>query len=278
MPVKAAGGSLISDAKLKQLYASMLRSRLLAEHARGLRKRGATAFYQASMGQEAITTGCAIDLRPEDTIIDTVSPEPSPSGLVTGMPLRDLVAKLEARRRATPAPRQQFKLATTAAVDNKGQNTDVVVVFASAAATGLVGMGPALKVAAAKSLPVIFVVENNPWGRKGTVRRSLKRPENGLTSITVDGNDVVAVYRVAYESLERVRQGGGPVVIEGKTYRQDGQGSTRGERDPLVHMEQYLAAKGLFNLQWKNQLLQQFTRDLKKLPRYLRASQPVAND
>jgi hypothetical protein len=31
---------------------------------------------------------------------------------------------------------------------------------------------------------------------------------------------VVAVYRVAYESLERVRQGGGPVLIEAKPYRQ----------------------------------------------------------
>ena len=36
---------------------------------------------------------------------------------------------------------------------------------------------------------------------------TLKAQRDGLTSITVDGNDVVAVYRVAYESLERVRQG-----------------------------------------------------------------------
>jgi TPP-dependent pyruvate/acetoin dehydrogenase alpha subunit len=262
MPVKAAGGSLISDAKLKQLYASMLRSRLAAEHARRLRKRRATAFYRASMGQEAITAGCAIDLRPEDTVVDTVSPEPSPVCVVKGAPVRDFVCQLEARRGATSAPRQPLKSATRAAMANKEQNTHVVVVFASARATGMAGLRPALKLAAARSLPIIFVVENNPWKGKGSEIRKLKTQQKGLTSITVDGNDVVAVYRVAYESLERVRKGGGPVLIEGKTYRQDGQGPIRSERDPLAHMEQYLAAKGLFTLGWKNQLMQKFTREL----------------
>ena len=122
---------------------------------------------------------------------------------------------------------------------------------------------------------------------------TLKAQMDGLTSITVDGNDVVAVYRVAYESLERVRQGGGPVLIEAKTYRQDGQALLRTERDPLTHMEQYLTAKKLFTTRWKNQLANRFSRELdaavptstSRQPgtciqptRYLRASQPVAND
>ena len=219
MPVKAAGGSLISDAKLKELYASMLRSRL---------SKG-----KASLGQEAITTGCVIDLRPEDTIVDTV-------GVLPGVPL------------------QPLKLATEAALANNGKSGNVVVVFSSAAARA--GLMAAVKFAAARSLPIIFVVENNPWALKARERRSLKTQLKGLTGIVVDGNDVVAVYRVAYESLERVRKGGGPVLIEGKRYRQDGQGLVRGERDPLAHMEQYLAAKGLFTQRWKDQLVQRFSR------------------
>jgi TPP-dependent pyruvate/acetoin dehydrogenase alpha subunit len=252
MPVKAAGGSLISDGKLKDLYASMLRSRLVAEHARRLRTRRALAFYRASMGQEAIVTGCAIDLRPEDTVVDTV-------GLVN--PVKGL-------------PQQPFKLAIDAALANKEKNaTNVVVVFSSAA--GRVSLRRPIKLASARSLPVVFVVENNPLAGE---RRGLKMQQKGLTSITVDGNDVVAVYRVAYESLERVRQGGGPVLIEGKTYRQDGHESVRSERDPLTHMEQYLAAKGLFTQRWKDQLVKRFSRELDAATRYLRASSAVTND
>jgi pyruvate dehydrogenase E1 component alpha subunit len=85
---------------------------------------------------------------------------------------------------------------------------------------------------------------------------------DGVTSITVDGNDVVAVYRVAYESLERVRRGGGAVLIEAKPYRQHGQALLNTGRDPLTHMEQYLAAKKLFTARWKNGLVQQFSREL----------------
>jgi TPP-dependent pyruvate/acetoin dehydrogenase alpha subunit len=153
-----------------------------------------------------------------------------------------------------------LQFAINAALANKEQNNNVVVVFSSA--TTVAGLRAVLKVASARSLPIIFVVENNPWGGKDRKGRNLKLDAKGLTRITVDGNDVVAVYRVAYESLERVRQGGGPVLIEGKPYRQDGKSSMRSERDPLVHMEEYLAAKRLFTQRWKDQLVQRFSKEL----------------
>ena len=60
----STGGSLISDAKLKQLYTIMLQCRLLTERARRAHNRnGSASLYAASVGQEAIATGCAIDLR-----------------------------------------------------------------------------------------------------------------------------------------------------------------------------------------------------------------------
>ncbi len=75
----------------------------------------------------------------------------------------------------------------------------------------------------------------------------------------------MAVYRVAYESLERVRRGGGPVLVEGKhVSASDGQALLSTERDPLTHMERYLTAKRLFTTRWKNQLAQQFSRELER--------------
>lgn len=41
----------------------------------------------------------------------------------------------------------------------------------------------------------------------------------GMPSVIVDGNDVMAVYAAAGEAVRRARSGGGPTLIEGKTYR-----------------------------------------------------------
>jgi pyruvate dehydrogenase E1 component alpha subunit len=213
------------------------------------------------MGQEALVTGCAIDLRPEDEIVDTIAPGPSPTDLVKGMRVKKVMAQLQARGSRNPVLQQQLKSATSSA-ESKAKSGHVVVVFASAQEGGLKNLRGPLTFAARQSLPIIFVLGNNPWSKKRREHKNLKAQKEGLTSITVDGNDVVAVYRVAHEALERVRQAGGPVLIEGKTYRQDGRSPVAVERDPLVRMEEYLAAKGLFSLRWKNSLVRKLTREL----------------
>jgi pyruvate dehydrogenase E1 component alpha subunit len=303
------GGSLIDDSKLKQLYATMLQCRLLTEHAR--RWRPSKAFYDAAMGQEAIVTGCVLDLRPEDAIALAPhhSPHDSIPSLVRGVALSEIVAQLHARRgngslvthniisAASSDSSDQGELlqiaANVALANKQKKNTNVVVAFTGAAATTHDDWLRAIKFATRRSLPIMFVMVNNPWavraggkGSNGTGNLTLKVQRDGLTSITVDGNDVVAVYRVAYESLARLRQGDGPVLVEGKTYRQDGQALLSMERDPLTHMERYLKAKKLFTTGWKNNIAQRFSRELDEAmqgrevqpTRYLRASQPIAND
>jgi TPP-dependent pyruvate/acetoin dehydrogenase alpha subunit len=272
----STGGSLIDDAKLKQLYATMLQCRLLTEH--GLR-RSKTLFH-ASLGQEAIAAGCAIDLRPQDTV--AVASHDSIVSLAKGVALRDVVARMYGRpstagwsaqniigaaSRTASGQGELYTAAGNVALASKREdNGNVVVVFSSAAATASESWRQAFKIAARRGLPIIFVVENNPWGgtqtKNGTGKLTLKAQTDGLTSITVDGNDVVAVYRVAYESLERVRRGGGAVLIEAKPYRQHGQVWLNTERDPLAHMERYLTAKKLFTTRWKNGIAQQFSREL----------------
>lgn len=286
-------GSLIEDTKLKQLYATMLQCRLLTEHAGSLRNQArAKALYSASMGQEAIVTGCAIDLRPEDTI--AMGAHHSIPCLVKRVGLSTVVAQLYTRNSSPRLdPGEQLQAAIQVALANKKKNnSNVVVAFTAAETTAGSDWHEAFKLAARRVLPIVFVVENNPWTtvagyreRNGTEHPVLKTQIKGLTAITTDGNDVVAVYRVAYESLERVRQGGGPVLIEGKTYRPDGQALSPIERDPLTHMERYLRAKKLFTTRWKNQVVHRFMRELEnairqveapaRAARYLPASQPL---
>jgi TPP-dependent pyruvate/acetoin dehydrogenase alpha subunit len=276
----STGGSLIDDAKLKQLYATMLQCRLLTERARPMRRN--KTLSDASLGQEAIAVGCAIDLRPQDTV--AVASHDSIVGLVKGVALSELVAhnKIAGGRSdniiaSGPSDWSElFQAAGKAALANQRDNKgNVVMVFTGVAATALDGWHQALRTAARRGLPVIFVVENNPWAepaaktRNGLSKLPLKTQMDGVTSITVDGNDVVAVYRVAYESLERVRRGGGAVLIEAKPYRRHGQVLLKAERDPLTHMEQYLTAKKLFTARWKKELTQQFSRELDAATRKL---------
>jgi TPP-dependent pyruvate/acetoin dehydrogenase alpha subunit len=301
----STGGSLISDGKLKQLYATMVQCRMLTERACRLRGRPLLrSLYAASMGQEAIATGSAIDLQPDDTI--ALAPHNSIAALVKvlveGVPLDGIVAQMDQDRSAygqshniiMPCPTQgtQIDLATSVALVNKRKKkNNVVVAFGDKSTTTLGGWHQALRLATNKSLPIIFVVEDNPWPspkpgpanfKAGNEEKDStaefnpsgkaggKAQSDGLPIITVDANDVVAVYRVAYESVQRVRQGGGPVLVEGKQYRLHSPTkrrvansvSSRNGRDPLIHMERYLKTKGLFTPRWKDQLVDEFSRKL----------------
>src|ERR1700704_4953486 len=63
------GTAPLPEAKLKQLYATMLKCRTMEEKIRILFKQGRfSGNYYAAVGQEATEVGCAIDLRPTDTI------------------------------------------------------------------------------------------------------------------------------------------------------------------------------------------------------------------
>jgi 2-oxoisovalerate dehydrogenase E1 component alpha subunit len=75
-------------------------------------------------------------------------------------------------------------------------------------------------------LPVIFVCENNqyaisvPFRKQAAVENlSVRAQGYGFPGVTVDGNDVLAVYAAAREAVERARRGEGPTFIEAKTYR-----------------------------------------------------------
>src|SRR5580765_7807336 len=54
----------------------------------------------------------------------------------------------------------------------------------------------------------------------------------GIPGVVVDGNDVFAVHQAASAAVDRARSGGGPTLIECKTYRWRGHTERRGQPDP----------------------------------------------
>ncbi|NVM37154.1 MAG: thiamine pyrophosphate-dependent dehydrogenase E1 component subunit alpha [Candidatus Lokiarchaeota archaeon] len=79
-------------------------------------------------------------------------------------------------------------------------------------------------------LPIIFVLENNMYGWSTPVHYasaikdlSLRAQGYGMKGITIDGNDVIKVYKTIKEAVKLARKGDGPMLIECKTYRWGGQ-------------------------------------------------------
>jgi len=105
----------------------------------------------------------------------------------------------------------------------------VSVVFTSDGATNNGVFGETLNCAAIWDLPLLIVVENNQYAVSTPIENSTREPDiykrcTGycVESFVVDGNDVLEVYELAKESVEKCRAGKGPVLIEAKTYRYGG--------------------------------------------------------
>ena len=85
----------------------------------------------------------------------------------------------------------------------------------------------------------------------------------GLPGITVDGEDVVAVYRVVSEAISHARRGNGPTLIECRPWVVAGR-KKRAAGNAIRNMEEYLSRKGLFSAKHKSEVAAQFTRELEK--------------
>src|SRR5690349_2312787 len=122
-----------------------------------------------------------------------------------------------------------------------------------------------LNIAAAWKLPMIYVCENNMYAAQTAAAQTHALPDvasraagYGIPGIVVDGNDVFAVYQAANQAADRARSGGGPTLIECKTYRwrahteRPGQTDPRDPaereawqgRDPIARLEQQLREQG----------------------------------
>ncbi len=231
------GFSIISNEKLLQLYISMVKGRLLAER---LRMLGGQEKLDAAAGYEAAAVGVLAGLLPEDAV--AAAPD---NRLVRffqsefqGKPLEQLLT-----REAEQDFACQLKLALHAAQASKrAKKGKIAVVFPD----GDSGFSEKdLQQASAKRLPVLFVRRSSVLGEAFGV------PDHGVPVIPVDGADVVAVYRVATESITHARKGNGPTLIECVFDLSEA-------LDPIQKMEAYLTRKGLFREPWKLEAMARF--------------------
>ncbi|HEU0215456.1 MAG TPA: thiamine pyrophosphate-dependent dehydrogenase E1 component subunit alpha [Stellaceae bacterium] len=96
-----------------------------------------------------------------------------------------------------------------------------------------------LNIAAAWKLPMLYVCENNMYAAQTAAASThalsdvaARAAGYGIPGVIVDGNDIFAVYQAANTAVERARAGGGPTLIECKTYRWRAHTERRGQPDP----------------------------------------------
>jgi pyruvate dehydrogenase E1 component alpha subunit len=201
------------------------------------------------IGQEAIAAGVCGHLSKEDYIFTTHRSHGH--CLAKGMDPRKLYAEFYGRIDGCcrgrggsmhPADASLGILGTTAIVGGcvplavgtalasaMRKDGRVSVVFFGDGACDEGSFQEGLNFAALKKLPVLFVCENNFWavGSPQSARHAhgdiYKRAEGfAMPGVLADGNDVLAVYRTAGQAVERARSGGGPTLIEARTYRWKG--------------------------------------------------------
>lgn len=253
------GFSLISNEKLLQLYALMVQCRLIQsrveERFRELpeqRKGG-----DAAIGLEATVAGVAIDALPEDAVVSLR--RDCAVDFLRGASLESCFRSILVGA-ASPSPASQLKIATAAARVNVATgNGKIAVVFSGGGRPPLSLWQPALDQARASHLPILFVRQNTSLaeleGRGERGKASRKGKAGNVPSITVDANDVVAVYRAATEAITHARKGNGPTILA--CIAENARHS-----DPIAGMESYLMRKGLFRDGIKLEIADSFARQL----------------
>ena len=131
---------------------------------------------------------------------------------------------------ATGVVASGLPIAVGAALSAKMRKTDeVVVCFFGDGASNNGTFGESLNMAAIWQLPLIWVVENNLYAMGTPI--ALTCPSHNIAdrgeayctpAVVVDGNNALEVYEAAVEAVKRARSGGGPSLIECKTYRMRG--------------------------------------------------------
>src|SRR5436309_6133200 len=237
-------------------------------------------------GQEAVAVGASAALRPDDYVFATYRGHHHAiaRGATPEACLAELMSKATGLCKAKGGSMHLTKAdsgmlgsyaivgshlpmavgaAWSATLRGSGQ---IAVAFFGDGATNIGAFHEALNLAAVWKLPVLFVCENNlymeytPIGSVTAVENPAadRAPAYRLPAEVIDGNDVVVVEESVARAVDRARSGGGPTVLEARTYRHFGHSRTdpgryrpAGEveqwlqRDPLVVARSRLAAAGV---------------------------------
>lgn len=274
---------------IRSMYRQMILIRKFEEKLMGLSqvKDRLPGMQILAIGQEAVAVGIVQAMEPSDVL---VSNHRSHGHLLAkGADPRTLLSEILGKKTGVnkgksgtlhlAVPEKKVLMTSTvvgagpplavgAAFAQQYRNaTEITVVFFGDGAAAEGSVHEAMNLAALWKLPVLFVCENNCWaGAQGLADHcSLGRIADralayGFPGKVVDGNDVLEVYAIAQELISFCRKGGGPALIEAKTYRMRGHGEYDHQhyvdkkeleewaaRSPILRLEDTMSTLGILD-------------------------------
>jgi TPP-dependent pyruvate/acetoin dehydrogenase alpha subunit len=242
----ATGETLTPHELLEMLYYMRLQ--------RAVEDRGIKLYYQGRIpgayftgwGHEAIVVGATYALAPEDLIAPMH--RDLAAYIMRGIPVRRVFAQFLDREGGLTRGRDgnihmgdpnlgifpfishmaasvPVAAGMALACRQRGENR-VVMTFFGDGATSTGAWHEGVNFAAVFRLPVVLILENNQYAFSTPLDRQTaahafvdKAPGYGIPGVSLDGNDVLAVFNAARDAVARARRGEGPTLIECRTMR-----------------------------------------------------------
>jgi 2-oxoisovalerate dehydrogenase E1 component len=293
-----------SNDVLKHLYRELLRPRLIEEKMLILLRQGKISKWFSGIGQEAISVGSTLALRPDEYIL----PLHRNLGVFTSrqVPLGRLFAQWQGKATGyTKGRDRSFHFGTNehhivgmishlgpqlavaggiALADLLDEAPRVTLAYSGDGGASEGDFHEALNVAAVWQLPVIFVVENNGYGLSTPSNEQFrfksfvdKGPAYGMEAVQVDGNNVLAVYDLIKTLAEDLRERPRPVLVEALTFRMRGHEEASGTKyvpaelmqewatkDPVENYEKWLLAEGIISETARIQMRESIKAEIEK--------------
>ena len=281
--------------ELERLYRLMVMTRLLDDRGLALQRQGRIGFYLQSTGQEASHLGAAYALEDSDWLFPAYR-QPGIL-LLRDIPLEKIICEWFGNEGDTSKGRQmpvhysfreanffsisspigtQLSQAAGAGMAAKMRGEDTAfMTFCGDGGTSSNDFHSGLNFAGVYKAPVVFVCENNGWAisvpqqhQTASESMAIKASSYGMPGVRVDGNDILAVYRVCKEAVERARKGDGPTLVETVTYRMASHSSSDDAqryrdadeyeewklRDPITRFQRYLKHKKIWTQDFEDEI------------------------
>lgn len=227
----------LGEDELRDLLRHMVLARTLDRACMALQRQGELTVYPPFEGQEAAQIGSAAALGPDDMVFPSF--RELAVALVRGVDPVQYLAYHRGSWHGGPYDPKATRFAPICvptatqichavghALGQKLDGSDAcTLAYLGDGATSEGDFHEGANLAAVFEAPVVLFCQNNGWAisvptTEQTAGEIWRRAEGyGFGGVRVDGNDVLAVYRVTREAADRARSGGGPTLIEALTYR-----------------------------------------------------------
>ena len=227
----------VGEQELLDLYRSMVLLRTYDERSLVYHRQGRIGTYAMFWNHEAMQAGSAYALADGDWIFPSY--RESAIGLLRGIPAATVLQWWRGHPDGwwSPAEHNVASICVPIATQVphaaglawgkklKGESTVAIVYFGDGA-TSEGAFHEGANLAAVMQAPLVLFCNNNQWAISTPISAQTradaladKAAGYGIPGVRVDGGDVLAVYEVAREAVDRARAGGGPTFIEAVTYR-----------------------------------------------------------